>query len=207
MFGLALRRSDDWRHRIESVLGALFSIMNFDYQPVLRGALISLRPLRADDFDALFAVASDPLIWEQHPAPRSDEAVFRTFFAQSLASGGALVVIEAGSGQVIGSSRYHDYREEESQVEIGWSFLARRFWGGVYNGELKRLMMEHAFRFVDRVVYRVAVKNFRSQRAVEKIGGVRVGTCTDDGGRESYEYHLSNDVFAKGLGLRKEVEL
>lgn len=178
--------------------------MPFDYQPVLRGKLVRLRSLRPEDFRDLYAVAADPLIWVQHPAPRHEESVFRTFFSESLASGGALVVIDADTGRIIGSSRFHDYRQLESRVEIGWTFLDRSYWGGVYNGEMKRLMMDHAFRFVDVVVFRIGLNNVRSQRAVEKIGGVRVGTCTDDGGRESYEYQISAEAFSDGTrGFRQ----
>ena len=103
----------------------------FDPQPTLRGDLLELRPLRADDFDALFAVAADPLIWEQHPdSDRCQEPVFRAFFAEALASGGALVAIDRADGRVIGSSRFHGYDPAAGVVEIGWTFLARAFWGG-----------------------------------------------------------------------------
>ena len=120
--------------------------MSFDSQPLLRGELLELRPLRVADFEALFAVAADPLIWEQHPEPlRYQEATFRAFFDEALASGGALVAVDRGSGRVIGSSRYHGYDAERGVVEIGWTFLARAYWGGRYNGEMKRLMLEHAF--------------------------------------------------------------
>src|SRR5215210_2228752 len=108
--------------------------MPFDLQPTLRGELVELRPLRADDFDALFAVASDPLIWEQHPASdRYKEEVFRAFFRDAMDSGGAFVVHHAEDGRVIGSTRYHDYDEARSEVEVGWTFLAQSHWGGRYN--------------------------------------------------------------------------
>ncbi|HUJ56362.1 MAG TPA: GNAT family N-acetyltransferase [Gaiellaceae bacterium] len=139
-----------------------------------------MRPLRAEDFDALYEAARDPLIWEQHPDARYREDVFRDFFAEHLATGGALAVVDARSGEVIGTSRYHGYDPERGEVEIGWTFLARAYWGGKYNGELKRLMLEHAFRFVETVVFVVAPQNFRSQRAVEKLGAVRAGTRHDD---------------------------
>lgn len=146
--------------------------MSFDSQPTLNGVLVELRPLRADDFVDLYAVAADPLIWEQHPASnRHEEAVFREFFRESLASGGALLVTDARDSRVIGSSRFHGYDEHASEVEIGWSFLARSHWGGRYNGEVKRLMLRHAFRFVASVVFFVSPGNVRSQRAMEKIGG------------------------------------
>ena len=147
-----------------------------NWQPTLRGDLLALRPLRAVDHDALYRVASDPLIWEQHPAKeRSEPDGFRRFFDESLATGGALLATDAQTGEVIGSSRYFGYDAEKREVEIGWTFLARSRWGGIYNGEMKRLMLDHAFQFVDSVLFLVGPKNFRSQRAVEKIGGVREG--------------------------------
>ena len=148
--------------------------MPFDPQPTLKGALLELRQLRPNDWADLYAVASDPLIWEHHPASnRHEEAVFREFFAEALASGGALLALDAMSRRVIGSSRFHDHSEERSEVEVGWTFLARSHWGGAYNAEMKRLMLTHAFRSVRSVIFRVGPHNVRSQRALEKIGAVR----------------------------------
>ena len=164
--------------------------MEFDRQPTLTSELLSLRPLRPDDFEALFAVAADPLIWEQHP--RSDrwrEDVFRVFFADALSSG-ALVAIDAASNEVIGSSRYHGYDPEASEVEIGWTFLARSHWGGKYNGEMKRLMLDHAFHFVESVVFLVSPDNTRSCRAMEKNGGVRDGARADPTGLEAVVFRI-----------------
>jgi RimJ/RimL family protein N-acetyltransferase len=148
--------------------------MTFDLQPTLKGTLFHLRPLRDEDWSDLFAVAADPLIWEQHPEPdRYTEKVFRGFFREAMQSGGALIVIDAQDGRVIGSSRFHAYDPEKSEIEIGWTFLARRYWGGAYNREMKQLMLQHAFQFVRRVNFLVGAQNFRSQKAMEKIGGVR----------------------------------
>ena len=138
--------------------------------------MVELRPLRPEDWEELYAVAADPLIWEQHPAQdRCQEDVFLRFFREGLESGGALVAVDRKSGKIIGSSRYYGYDAVNREIEIGWTFLARSHWGGRYNGEMKRLMLEHAFRFVDSVVFRVGPANFRSRRAVEKIGGVLTG--------------------------------
>jgi RimJ/RimL family protein N-acetyltransferase len=146
--------------------------MPFDLQPTLKGQRLELRPLREPDFDALYAVASDPLIWEQHPQrDRWKPEVFREFFSDAIASGGALVALDAASGSVVGSSRYFGYDAHRNQVEIGWTFLARERWGGVYNGEMKKLMIDHAFRFVDSVIFVIGEDNRRSRRAVEKLGG------------------------------------
>ena len=173
--------------------------MSFDYQPVLKGKLVELRPLRAEDYDDLYAVAADPLIWEQHPVKnRHEERAFQVFFREALASGGALIAIDANTQQVIGSSRFHGYDKERSEVEIGWTFLARSHWGGSYNGEMKQLMLQHAFRFVDRVVFLVGLHNRRSQRAVEKLGGVRVGSRPDASGRDSIVYEITAATFAPG---------
>lgn len=171
--------------------------MSFDLQPVLKGSLLELRPLRPEDFDALYAVAADPLIWEQHPMwDRYKEEVFREFFREALQSGGALLAIDAANAQVIGSSRFHGYDREKSEIEIGWTFLARRYWGGVYNGEMKELMLRHAFRFVNSVVFLIGPQNFRSQKAVEKIGAVRAGSRPDGRGGESFVYQITASKFA-----------
>jgi len=158
--------------------------MSFDPQPILKGEFLELRPLRQEDFHALYTVASDPLIWEQHPVKdRWREEVFRKFFRESLESGGALIATDSRDGRVIGSSRFHGYDPGKSEIEIGWTFLARSHWGGLYNREMKQLMLRHAFQFVNNVVFLISPQNLRSQRAVEKIGGVRVGSRPDAGGR------------------------
>src|SRR5262249_2238364 len=159
--------------------------MPFDLQPVLKGELLELRPLRAEDYDDLYAVASDPLIWEQHPnKDRHQEEVFRVFFREALDSEGALTAIDSRTGLVIGSSRFHGYDPDKSEIEIGWTFLARSHWGGVYNGEMKRLMLRHAFRFVKSVIFVIGPTNIRSQRAIEKIGGAPAGAGLGAGEQE-----------------------
>jgi RimJ/RimL family protein N-acetyltransferase len=173
----------------------------FDAQPVLQGERLELRPLRAGDWQALYAVASDSFVWEQHPARNRHEIeVFRTFFDEALASGGALVVIDRANGLVIGSSRFHGYDEAKSEVEIGWTFLARLYWGGVYNGEMKRLMLEHAFRFVDSVIFVIGPQNFRSQKAVLKLGAVRTEETAPGPSGDSLVFRLTKATFQKGTG-------
>lgn len=145
-----------------------------DRQPVLEGERLLLRPLKPDDWDGLFAVASDPLIWEVHPCDdRWREDVFRAFLDDALAKGGALAVVDRADGRIIGSSRFqgHDPANGGS-VEIGWTFLARSHWGGSYNAEMKRLMLAHALRFVEYVTFRVGAENVRSRRAMGRIGGM-----------------------------------
>lgn len=172
-------------------------------QPVLRGQLLNLRPLRSGDFDALFAVAADPLIWEQHPArDRYQPEVFRGFFDEAMASRGALIATDARDDKVIGGSRYHGYDARQSEIEIGWTFLARAYWGGKYNGEMKELMLRHAFTFVDRVIFLIGAENYRSQRAVEKIGAVPAGTRMDGHGQERLAFQITASSFEKALKLK-----
>ena len=172
--------------------------MPFDLQPTLRGDLIELRPLRSEDFDPLFAVASDPLIWEQHPeSDRHTEEKFRKYFQSGIDSGGALLAVDRKTGATIGSSRYWGYDPAASEIEIGWTFLARPYWGGRYNGEMKRLMLEHAFRFVENVVFLIGHDNRRSRKAVEKIGAVTIGTRIDGKREERIVYRLTAAEFAR----------
>lgn len=169
----------------------------FELQPVLTGEIVELKPLREEDFPALFAVASDPLIWAQHPdSDRWTEPVFHEFFRGAMESGGAFLVLDRHDGRVIGSSRFAGYDEANSEIEIGWTFLARSHWGGVYNREMKRLMLAHAFQFVRRVVFRVGPDNRRSQRALEKIGASYVGLEPDARRGQSAVYQITRDAFA-----------
>jgi RimJ/RimL family protein N-acetyltransferase len=182
--------------------------MSFDLQPTLNGKLVELMPLRAEDFQELYAVASDPLIWEQHPSSdRFQLEVFKIFFREALESGGAFIALDSKSGRVIGSSRFHGYDGEKREIEIGWTFLARSHWGGIYNREMKELMLRHAFRFVDRVVFLIGPHNLRSQKAVEKIGGVRAGSRRDASGRESFVYQITAAAFHAIFEQRAEAAL
>jgi N-acetyltransferase len=176
-----------------------------DRQPVLEGEHILLRPLVPDDWDVLFAVASDPLIWEQHPAhDRWQEPVFGAFFDDALANKGALVAIDRLGGAVIGSSRYQGLEEADSgSVEIGWTFLARSHWGGTFNHEMKRLMLAHALQRVAECRFLVGESNNRSRRALEKIGA-RLTDRTEErimaGGEviPHVTYVITREDFAQG---------
>jgi RimJ/RimL family protein N-acetyltransferase len=146
-----------------------------ELQPVLVGARLRLRPLKAADFEEMYAAASDPLIWEQHPAPdRHERRVFEQFFNRGLKSRGALAVLDKETGEIVGTSRYYDVEGRDS-VCIGFTFLVRKLWGGGFNRELKFLMLDHAFIYVRRALFHVGEQNLRSRRAMEKIGGKLVG--------------------------------
>lgn len=153
--------------------------MTADWQPTLTGERILLRPLRAEDFEPLFAVASDPLLWEQHPdKTRSTREGFGRFFSDGMGSKGALAVVDRATGSLIGSSRFADHRVGAGSVEIGYTFIARAHWGTGTNAELKRLMLDYAFELVKTVYFVIGPENLRSRRAVEKLGAVLVDEAT-----------------------------
>jgi RimJ/RimL family protein N-acetyltransferase len=148
------------------------------YQPLptLQNDLIIAQPLQPDDFDRLYAAASDPLIWEQHPNKnRWQKEAFENYFKGAILSGGAFLVSDAQSGEVIGSSRYSDFIPETNTVSIGYTFFIRRCWGGGYNYELKQLMLDHIFQFVNQVTFYVGAVNKRSQISIERFGAIKIG--------------------------------
>ena len=149
----------------------------FEFDPVLDGATLRVRPIRADEFDPLYAVASDPLLWAQHPAKRrAERGVFEGWFRDALQQH-ALVVEERATRRVIGSSRYYHWSEADAEVSIGFTFVARDHWGGATNAELKSLMLGHAFQWARGVWFHVDPMNIRSQKAMEKIGGRHTHTA------------------------------
>ncbi len=150
--------------------------MSFELQPRIQNDLIRLEPLEAGDFESLYAVAADPLIWEQHPSrDRYQRPVFEDFFKGAMQSGGAFRVIDNKNAELIGSSRYCNYDEAKRQIDIGYTFIARSRWARQYNLALKTLMLDHAFKFVDRVTFKVGINNWRSRKAMEKLGGIYIG--------------------------------
>lgn len=149
-------------------------MMDPPLQPVLRDDLVALRPMRAGDKAALFATASDPEIWAIHPSRnRWRDPVFSQYFDDGLASGGMMLVTDASTGAVIGSSRYDSDNAGPGQIEIGWSFLVRSHWGGRHNRAVKRLLLAHAFaQGYASAIFLVGEDNLRSRRAMENIGGI-----------------------------------
>jgi RimJ/RimL family protein N-acetyltransferase len=165
--------------------------MRVNLQPSnLENELVTLIPLHENHFASLYAVASDPLIWEQHPTrDRYKKEVFQTYFDSAIASGSAFLIVDKKSNELIGSSRYYDHNVAESSIAIGYTFLARKFWGGYYNRAIKKLMLDYAFQFVDSVFFHIGPNNIRSQKAVEKIGGKKIREMLYEGNRHC-EYEI-----------------
>ena len=173
-----------------------------DFQPTLIGPTITIRPIAESDWPELFAAASDPGIWELHPAAdRYTEPEFRKFFDGAVNGKMGFVFVDRASGKLIGSSRYFGYEPAFSEIEIGWTFIVREHWGGGANREVKRLMLDHAFTFVDTVVFWVGQDNLRSQGAMTKIGGIkRAGVFTRalTGDQPYYIFEITKRAYQNG---------
>lgn len=159
------------------------------------------------DFEALFAAASDPLIWEQHPVrDRHQRPQFERFFRSGMDSGGALVFRDPDDGSVIGASRFCAHDPAASSVEIGYTFLVRSRWGSGLNRRIKDAMLAHAFARVEHVDFVVGVANLRSRRAVEKLGAhlsrTRVEPQPDGRKRESVVYRIDRDDWSRFTGTK-----
>lgn len=153
--------------------------MNFSIQPILENDYVKLIPLQENDFEQLFSVASDPLVWEQHPnKDRYKRDVFERFFEGAIESGGAFKIIEKNTGEIAGSTRFYNYNAADNSIFIGYTFYARKFWGSKMNPQVKKLMLDYIFQFVDKVNFHVGKDNLRSQKAMEKLGAKKVDELT-----------------------------
>jgi RimJ/RimL family protein N-acetyltransferase len=142
----------------------------------LQDANVTLLPLQPTDFEQMYQVANDPLIWEQHPSKtRYQREVFANYFKGAIESQGAFLILDTQTGEPIGSSRFYDYDAAEKSILIGYTFLARSHWGSTYNRSLKTLMIDHAFTFAEKVIFHIGAQNIRSQKAIEKLGAVKMG--------------------------------
>jgi len=149
--------------------------MNFSVQPVLENEEFQLIPLQQGDFESLYEVASDPKVWEQHPnKDRYKKEVFENFFTGAMESKGAFKIIDKATGDVLGSSRYYDFDEEDNHIFIGYTFYGTKSWGKGINPQVKKLMLDYIFQFVDKVHFHIGKENFRSQTALERLGGQKI---------------------------------
>jgi RimJ/RimL family protein N-acetyltransferase len=150
--------------------------IDFDFQPILENEIVKLRPLQVNDFELLYAVASNPEIWEQHPnRERYKREVFKNFFEGAIVSKGAFVIYDAQTNQPIGSTRFYDFDIQKSTILIGYTFLSKDHWGSVFNQAAKKLLMNHAFEYVDYVIFHIGSENIRSQIAITKLGAIKIG--------------------------------
>lgn len=149
--------------------------MNFSIQPVLENQEYQLIPLQQGDFESLYEVASDPKVWEQHPnKDRYKREVFEIFFKGAIESNGAFKITDKSSGEVLGSSRYYDFNEEDNSIFVGYTFYGTNSWGKGINPQVKKLMLDYVFRYVDKVYFHVGKNNLRSQIAMERLGGKKI---------------------------------
>lgn len=149
--------------------------MNFSIQTVLENEKYQLIPLQQGDFESLYEVASDPKVWEQHPnKDRYKREVFENFFRGAIESKGAFKIIEKETGAVLGSSRFYDYDEETNRIFIGYTFYGTKSWGKGINSQIKKLMLDYIFQFVDVVHFHIGKENYRSQIALERLGGKKI---------------------------------
>jgi RimJ/RimL family protein N-acetyltransferase len=145
-------------------------------QPSLQNELITAVPLQYSHFDSLYDAASDPLIWEQHPNKyRWQRKEFENYFKGAMESGGALLVMDAQTMQIIGCSRFYDHDATKKNISVGYTFFVRRHWGSGHNYALKNLMLDHIFRFVQTVNFYIGALNKRSQVSLARFGAVKSG--------------------------------
>ena len=149
--------------------------MKVNLQPTLTNELVTIRPVSKADFEALYLAANDPLIWELHQNPdRYELSVFKQFFEEAIKSNAAFVIIDKVTKKIIGSSRYKISEASKEAIEIGWTFLSREYWGGIYNQSFKSLLISYAFQYFEFITFHVDQNNLRSQKAVTKLGGVLI---------------------------------
>ena len=144
-------------------------------QTILENDFVQLISLEESDFESLYSVASDPEIWEQHPnKDRYKREIFQNFFQGAIESKGAFKIIDKNTGEIAGSTRFYDYNPDDNSIFIGYTFYATKFWGSKLNPQVKKLMLDHIFQFVNKVYFHVGKNNIHSQKAMEKLGAKKI---------------------------------
>ena len=186
--------------------------MSFNIQPILENDKVILYPLQEKDFEALYAVASDPKIWEQHPnKDRWKKDVFHTFFDGAMQSKGAFKIVDKATGNVIGSTRFYDYNQKENSIFIGYTFYPVSYWGKGINQLVKVTMFDYIFQFVSKVYFYIGANNVRSQIAISRLGAEKIAerevTYLGESLRLNFVYEISKQKWkntkAKNIEFRR----
>ena len=167
-------------------------------QPTLENIEVKLLPLQEGDFERLYEVASDPLVWAQHPNKnRCEREPFRNFFEGAMMSGGAFLILDKITGEVAGSTRFYDYDKGQNSIFIGYTFYGTKFWGSKLNPQAKKLMLDYIFQYVDLVKFHVGAENWRSRKAMERLGAELKGEVVvayhGEPNRNNVEYWITKD--------------
>lgn len=183
--------------------------MNFNIQPILENGKVILYPLEEKDFEALYAVASDPKIWEQHPnKDRWKQEVFETFFNGAMQSKGAFRIMDKVTGSTIGSTRIYDYNEKENSIFIGYTFYATAYWGKGINRLVKTIMIDYIFQYVSKVNFHIGADNIRSQVAISRLGAEKIAeeevTYFGESPKLNFVYKISKKKWQK-LNSNKDI--
>lgn len=150
--------------------------MSINIQPILENNTLILYPLQEQDFEAVYAAAADPKVWEQHPnKDRWRKEVFQTFFEGAIKSNGAFKIVEKATQTVIGSTRFYDYNPLEKSILIGYTFFSTACWGKGYNHMVKTLMLDYIFAFVSVVDFHIGADNMRSKISISRMGINKIG--------------------------------
>jgi N-acetyltransferase len=158
-------------------------MLNIDYS-LLKGKFVYLQPLTTSDIPELRTIAKDDRIWEFTKTLMVNDTYdlqFADYINVPLNPANAetikAFVIHDSTKRIIGMTRYYDIDEKNKRLNIGYTWYIPEVWGKVHNKECKLLLLTYAFEQLEfnRVGFEVAHQNIRSQKAVEKIGGVREG--------------------------------
>lgn len=174
--------------------------MQFNIQPILENEHVILYPLKESDFEDLYAAASDPAVWEQHPnKDRWKREVFANFFAGAMKSKGAFKITDKSSGKVVGSTRFYDYDEAENRILIGYTFYSCDCWGKGINASVKKTMLDYIFRFVSKVQFHIGASNVRSQIAIGRLGAIKIAeeeiTYFGETPKWNFIYEISKEMW------------
>ena len=159
-------------------------MISIDYN-LLKGKYVYLEALQPEHYDVLLRLAKDERIWEFTKTLLINdtyEQQFREYLNVPLNPANAetirgFVIRETQTNDIIGMTRFYDIDEKNKRLNIGYTWYLPRVWGKVHNKECKLLLLNYVFDKLNfnRAGFEVAHQNIRSQKAVEKIGGVREG--------------------------------
>ena len=142
----------------------------------LENEIVSLVQTVENHFEDLYTIGSNPIIWEQHlDKDRWKLNNFRKYIDGGIGNKeGCFTIIDKEVNKIIGTTRYYSFNDEEHSVKIGYTFISQHYWGTHMNYQIKKLMLDYVFQYLDKVYFDIWERNYRSQKSVEKLGGKKL---------------------------------
>tara|TARA_B100000767_G_C19614785_1_gene471413 strand:- start:203 stop:781 length:579 start_codon:yes stop_codon:yes gene_type:complete len=174
-----------------------------DFEKNIHSEKVILRPMNVNDFDKMKVLTNDTEMWYYFTADLSNEQILKNWIESAISElkdkkSLPFTIIDPTNDNIIGTTRIGNISETNNRVEIGWTWIAKKYQRTGINGHVKKLLFEYLFVETStlRIEFKTDVLNIPARKAMEKVGLIKEGILrshtlmTNDRRRDTLYYSL-----------------